>query len=310
MASLGINLVEAGQIALSAATTQPLLDLLIGRAIAAVNNKRPGAAYSDCFKIEHILSTSDHRDAWLDRRLLYTQLKAASSLRLFSAAKEHLAQCQRFGVHPALLDEFHTSVKQRLEETVGKFLDPISRTGTGHTSANFYGPIKVAASPVRGRTLITTRDVKMGELLLWEVGTIDKPGRNQSVLGVTTLHHDSVATDHDIDSPSWAVHHIMDDPSVGKAVHALCPDPDLSTSNLGVTDEDRISDFRQTSEVKLDLLCRQLKRNGFAHEGGFTLQGMISMISHSCIPNVHKLAFKSAGVSPKLGFELVFEIHM
>ena len=264
------------------------LALLVGRAMAYWLNGQPGAAYSDCLKAEYMLEepTSSRTVAPLSRRIALIRLQAAYKLRMFTVANRHLVECQNVGVHSSILHTYREAITRRNEESKGQFLSTRGPSSLGSDRALYMGPIKVVVDPIKGRTVVTTRPVKSGELLLAEKPTVGL-GYNGSP-GVTSLTErwGMLALKPSPHTVSWTVHQISDDPSIGQCVHSLVPTANIEDGNLGITDEERLAVFRDPCEIELDLLDRQICRNSFGAEGTLTLYGLGSMISHSCKTNL------------------------
>lgn len=277
------------------------LVLLISRAAAYSVHNQPGAAFSDCIEADRLLNRlkrPEHRV--LSRRVKILQLRVTYALKLFSVSALYLASCSKIGVDAQLLDPYRKAIKIREEESRGTYRlanerDPLSQA---KQRATFVGPIKVVTDPIKGRKVILVKDVKAGELLLMEspVLTLTYDG-SPGVDMMTMISTGDMATAPSPHGTSWAVHRVMDDPSIGQCIHSLCPDPNLESSNLGLGDQERLRIFHKPIEIEVDLLGRQLGRNAFGADRIFTLRGLGSMISHSCKTNVVSAVIESDPVS-------------
>lgn len=233
---------------------------------------------------------------WLKRRLLLAELRALSALRIFSKASSALESCVRLGVHASALKEYFKSLPERLAESKGRFKAcELGSWSLNPLPADYIGPIAVAQDPVKGRIMVTTRQVKAGELLLYAAPGINITENTRNVLA-NTLIAGAETCDTVIKYPAYlpyVVRAIMDDPSLGRSIHCLCPEPATSTPTIGTTDEERLQIFHKPTEIDIDLIDRQILRNGAGDllegKGAFNLQLMSSMISHSCRANVCKI---------------------
>lgn len=294
LATIGINLASLPRNHQPSEDSQlHLTSLLVGRALSYWINDQPGAAYSDCLQVEEILASSDSvQPSPLWRRVKLIRLQAAYKLKMFSIANRHLVVCETLGVHSSILDPYREAIKLRLEEKKGVFS---RETGPPHLRthrAMYQGPIKVVLDPIKGRTVVTTRAVKSGEILMVE-SPISKLEHNGS-MGVNsmTIRWGQNAMKQSCNQAPWTVHQIMDDPSVGQCIHSLAPNANISDKNIGITDDERLEVFRNPREIEVDLLERQIGRNAFgAQDGTFSVYGLGSMISHSCKANILKSEF-------------------
>lgn len=277
------------------------LDLLIGRAAAYSVDDQPGAAFSDCLEADGLLKLSSRPEQQLlSRRVKIIQLRVTYKLKLFSVCGFYLKTCSQLGVDARILDPYRKAVEDRGEELKGIYhpidaRDPLGKAGQ---RATFVGPIKVTNDPIKGRKLVLAKDVKAGELLLMEPLVAQLTYNGSPGVSLTSmLASGDMATKNSPHNVSWALHRIMDDPSVGQCIHSLSPDPDLEISNLGMSEQERLRIFEKPTETEVDLLERQIDRNAFGIEGSYTLMGMISMISHSCKQNVVKINSDTDSVS-------------
>jgi hypothetical protein len=264
--------------------------LLLGRALVYWVDDQPGAAYSDCLQLERkLVGHPPQKVMPLWRKMNLIRLQAAYKLRLFTMANRHLTVCEIRGVHSSVLSPYREALKIRKEEMNGNLEnlnnDPELSPSVG---ASYVGPIQVVFDPVKGRKIVTTRAVRSGEILLSEPPVVSlkfdgSPGVMCSTIkwGQQTFK----ASPHHV---SWIMHQIMDDPSIGQFVHALAPNANLESQNLGLTDDERMEVFRNPCEIEVDLLEQQINRNSFGENNMYSLYGLVSMISHSCKPNIFK----------------------
>jgi hypothetical protein len=294
VASIGLNLASLPHIHKQNEDNQSHFNLLlIGRALAHWMNNQPGAAYSDCLQVEEVLlSANPIQSSPLWRRVKLIRLQAAYKLRMFAIAKRHLAVCEILGVHPSILDPYRKAIGLRLGEMKGVFPSETGPDSLGFERAMYQGPIKVVVDPVKGRTVVTSRAVKSGEILMVESPIVGLKHNGAEGVNAFTVRWGMDAMKQSCSQASWTVHQIMDDPSVGQCIHSLAPNANTAEKNIGITDDERLEVFRNPREIEVDLLERQIGRNAFGgQDGRFSVFGLGSMISHSCKSNVLKADF-------------------
>jgi hypothetical protein len=294
LASIGLNLASLPLIYERTEDYQAhLTQLLVGRALAHWINNQPGAAYSDCLQVEDILASSNSiRPSPLWRRVKLIRLQAAYKLRMFAIAKRHLAVCEHLGVHSSVLDPYREAIELRIGEMKGVFSGETGPVSLGPERAMYQGPIKVVLDPVKGRTVVTTRAVKSGEILMVESPMVKLLHNGAEGVNAFTVRWGMNSVKQSCTQASWTVHQIMDDPSVGQCIHSLAPNADITDNNIGITDDERLEVFRNPREIEVDLLERQIGRNAFGTpDGKFSVYGLGSMVSHSCKSNVLKADF-------------------
>ena len=214
------------------------------------------------------------------------RLQAAYKLRLFTAASRHLKTCERMGINPRTLQPYREAIKLREREISGEF--SVARGPLDAARSLYIGPIKVVTDPIKGRKLITTRPVKSGEVVLVEEPVVDQKYDGSPGVFCFIAKSGQATPKRSPNSVAWAVHQVMDDPSVGQCIQSLSPEPNLESNNLGLTDEERLGCFQQPREIDVDLMERQIGRNAFGGDNKYSLYGLISMMSHSCKPNIVK----------------------
>jgi hypothetical protein len=291
---MGINMTSLSQYnKRSEDAEHHLAPLLVGRALAYWLNQQPGAAYSDCLQVEYILASSNSiTTSPLWRRVKLIRLQAAYKLKMFSIAKRHLVVCEQLGVHSSVLDPYRHAIKLRMGEMKGVFSAENGQGSLGSERAMYQGPIKVVVDPVKGRTVVTTRAVKSGEILMVESPIVELKHNRAPNITCLTIRGGENMMKQSCNQASWTVHQIMDDPSVGQCIHALAPNANVAEKNIGITDEERLEVFRHPREIEVDLLERQINRNAFGvPNGSFSVLGLGSMLSHSCKVNVIKTQF-------------------
>jgi hypothetical protein len=301
LATIGLNLASLPHLVDDSAENKVHhLSLLKGRATTYWLCDQPGAAYSDCLNIEEFLKTCDP-DLIPSEGIEVEpiRLQAAYKLRLFTMASRHLETCERIGINPKTLRFYREAIKLRNQERNGQF-----STAHGPLDAArslYIGPIKVVTDPVKGRKVITTRAVKSGEVVLIEEPVVDLKYDGSPGVFCFITKRGQVTPKSSPHSVAWAIHQVMDDPSVGQCIQSLSPQADLESSNLGLTDEERLRCFSQAREIDVDLMERQIARNSFGGHNTYSLYGLASMISHSCKPNVVKCkSDRNDAVSPVL----------
>jgi hypothetical protein len=288
LASIGLNLASLPHIHdKTDENDSHHLALLVGRALVYWLNDRSGAAYTDCLKAENMLETSSSdMIVPLSRRTALIRLQAAYKLRMFTVPSRHLVECEQVGVHSSISQLYRQAVKLRNEEKNGRFSSVRSPALLGSDRALYMGPIKVVIDPIKGRTVVTTRPVTSGELLLAEKPTIELKHNGSPGVSSWKACWGQVGLNPSAHNVSWTVHQIMDDPNIGQCVHSLAPTANVKDGNLGITDEERLAVFRNPCEIELDLLEQQINRNCFGEKGVLKLHGLGSMISHSCKTNL------------------------
>ena len=294
LASIGLNMASLPHIHKQSEDNQlHLAQLLVGRALAYWINNQPGAAYSDCLQVEEVLLSSNSIEpSLLWRRVKLIRLQAAYKLRMFAIAKRHLVVCEHLGVHSSVLEPYREAIELRIGETKGVFTGETGSALLGPGRAMYQGPIKVVLDPVKGRTVVTSRAVKSGEVLMVESPMVGLDFNGAEGVNTFTVRWGTETIKQSCSQASWTVHQIMDDPSIGQCIHSLAPNANIAEKNIGITDDERLEVFRNPREIEVDLLERQIGRNAFGgHDGKFSVYGLGSMISHSCKSNTLKADF-------------------
>jgi hypothetical protein len=290
LASIGINLQSLPSIHAHTDDegTHNVL-LLVGRALAYWLNDQPGAAYSDCIRIQDILASSNmSQSSPLWRRVKLIRLQAAYKLRMFAIADLHLATCEESGVHPDIVQPYKDAIALRIREKDGVYSANSGPTSLGQERALYQGPIKIVIDPIKGRILVTTRAVASGEVLLAESPIVDLNHHGSKGVTAITVAWGATTIKSSANVAPWVVQKIMDDPSLGRCIHSLAPNANIQETNIGINDEERLEVFRNPCEIEIDLMERQVERNVFGGDGTFTLYGLGSMMSHSCKTNTIK----------------------
>jgi len=294
LASIGLNLASLPHIHERNEENQAQIGpLLVGRALSYLINNQPGAAYSDCLQVEDVpVSSNSIQVPPLWRRVKLIRLQAAYKLRMFTVAKRHLADCDRLGIHSSVLDPIRQAIRLRVDETKGVFSGKTGPAALDCERATYQGPIKVVLDPIKGRTVVTTRAVKSGEILMVESPMVKLKTSGSDGVTSMTVRGGVIAMKQSCYEAPWTVHQIMDDPSVGQCIHSLAPNANIAEKNIGITDDERLDVFRNPREIEVDLLERQVNRNAFGgQDGSFSVYGLGSMISHSCKANTSKAEF-------------------
>lgn len=288
LATIGLNLASLTHL-LEPAEDNDVhqMALLKGRATTYWLSGQPGAAYSDCLKIADFLRVCDP-DLVPSEGLAVEpiRLQAAYKLRLFTMASQHLQTCERLGINSKALIPYREAIKLRMQEKDGKF--SISQRPLDSIRSLYLGPIKTVTDPVKGRKVITTRAVKSGEVLLVEEPVVNLDYDGSPGVWCYITKHGQFTPKRSPHEVSWAVHQVMDDPSIGQYIQCLSPDADTKSKDLGLGDEERLRCFQHPCEMDVDLVERQLAHNAFGSDDTCVLYGLTSMINHSCKANVIK----------------------
>jgi hypothetical protein len=251
LASIGLN-VASLQRYHTMADPVSYLELLAGRASAYFVADQP--AFSDCLEFDHLVGESPaQQQPRLFSRIKLTQLYVSFQLRLYALCRCYLKSCEQARIPEEVLAYYRTALDVREEESKGIY-KPISSENHPNQGirATFVGPIKVVIDPVKGRKVVVSRDVQAGELLLVEPPMIDLTYNGAPDVSLVSISASGdMASKPSPHQASWAVHRIMDDPSIGQCVHSLAPDPRLDSSNPGLSDQERLRIFHKPSEIEV-----------------------------------------------------------
>lgn len=275
-------------------TRSELLCVLVGRAQVCLLANRPGAAYSDSLRAESLLSQAvAHSFTQLPRRLRIIQLRALMALRRFTAAQKALRRCEELQMNSAALDEIRVILKQRLDESAGRFVakerhEDKTRDDAYDVSADFIGPVKLVQHPLKGRIMVTTAKIQAGDLLIQEGPAIFRPqGQSKSYEYIISARGgEAIPAFIPHSKDSWAVHAVMDDPSLGRMIQGLAPNPEPEV-NVLAEEAAGLEAFHRPTEIDLDLMRRKIATNVAGSNGNYDLRIMFSMLSHDCKANVH-----------------------
>ncbi|GFZ43667.1 hypothetical protein JCM24511_01387 [Saitozyma sp. JCM 24511] len=290
------------------------LALLLNRAQAYLFNGKPGSAYRDClaariFMDEHPDVVQPHHR----ERLAYRSAQAAYDMRLYDRAGRFVQECNQLGVKQgALLEEMITARQREAKEGSYNwetmFEASIEKNAPFLDVADYTGSVTVARIPAKGRGLITTQDVKAGELLLVSKALVaayqaETPGL--TVINVDFEHNLMSKTSH-VTAKVKAVHQLMDNIGLGKMFDSLQAGTSGSChlSSPVVTEDQQLSALLQPYNVDPARLEGILNDNAFGfmqlskqantfhpERGNDTtdtptrLFGLPSLMNHSCIPN-------------------------
>lgn len=300
------------------------LALLLNRAQAYLFNGKPGSAYRDClaariFMDEHPDVVQPHHR----ERLAVRSAQAAYDMRLYDRAGRFVQECNQLGVKQGALLEEMIKARQR-EAKEGSynwetmFEASIEKNAPFLDVADYTGSVTVARIPAKGRGLITTQDVKAGELLLVSKALVaayqaETPGL--TVINVDFEHNLMSKTSH-VTAKVKAVHQLMDNIGLGKMFDSLQAGTSGSChlSSPVVTEDQQLSALLQPYNVDPARLEGILNDNAFGfmqlskqantfhpERGNDTtdtptrLFGLPSLMNHSCIPNTSSFSLGDVG---------------
>jgi hypothetical protein len=205
------------------------LALFLNWAQAYLSNCNPGSAYRDCLSARVLMG--EHPDVVQTHhhdRLAYRSAQAAYDMRMYDRAEKFVQECKRLGVKQGAVLEAKIIARQReakdgSHDWTAMFEYSIKDSAPFLDVADYTGPVTVAKIPGKGRGLITTRDIKAGELLMVSKALVaayrsEAPGL--TVVGWNLTLNMWAKTAHVI-AVNKAVHQLMDNIGLGKSFDNL-----------------------------------------------------------------------------------------
>ncbi|WWD17729.1 hypothetical protein CI109_102170 [Kwoniella shandongensis] len=287
-----------------------------------------GAAYRNCVIAQALL---DAKHPWSSdvaehdkANLRLWKAEAAYELQLFKHANSLIDLCEDTIVYRDTVKRLRRSLVTRHEEAsdghydlhahrLAVLDDPTPRSDV----ADFVGPIKVTYNPKRGRGIVTTEDVVVGDLIM--VSKAIAEGYPAAANGVSVhgfqfdnTFHIRAGAAHLI---CQAIHRLVDDPSMSKAWSGLLSSGEQAGSTIDrpspvVTEEQRLKDIWHPARIDVNekifpaydvnaftgniqssapLTDSDMDNTSKAAEFPLFLFGLPSLINHSCLPNVSQV---------------------
>jgi hypothetical protein len=291
LCTLCINMAIITGIHLCRSTSEEIRNLIFAiftRAVTRMKAGEPvGLVLSDCLWLEHFMTERRTPVVPLIARTVFTlKIAAAYQLGFFKLAQATLKGIRGvpkdlIGEHEGWVREYETKVARRLKEAAGKIdVEAISRELREDESAviaDYTGPIEISLDPIKGRRVITTRNVKAGEILFMERPMLKHNGSHNHYTRACTfaLHN---GKDYLGDLPAsalntapFAITAIDSNPSIANTLLFMAPEP-VGVS-LSTTEEEQVAAFKKPLPPwDVEMLSTKVTRNCHGAEGdGFQL---------------------------------------
>ncbi|RSH90479.1 hypothetical protein EHS25_001084 [Saitozyma podzolica] len=290
------------------------LVLLLNRAQAYLSNSDPGSAYRDCLSARVLMG--EHPDVVQPHhhdRLAYRSAQAAYDMRMYDRAEKFVQEYKRLGVKQGAVLEAKIKARQREAKDgsydwTAMFEYSIKDSAPFLDVADYTGPVAVAKIPGKGRGLITTQDVKAGELLLVSKALvaayqIETPGL--TLINFDFLHNLMSKTSH-VTAEIKAVHQLMDNIGLDKMFNSL----QAGTSGSCHLSPPVVTEDQQLSALLKPYMVDPARLQGILYDNAFGIMqltkeantvhpergddttdtptrlfGLPSLMNHSYIPN-------------------------